>query len=57
MPDIFLYGGAVNPNDIVLRDPSLLEPPLGLRQIHFRFRTDTDPVDATPTWGAEEDTN
>jgi hypothetical protein len=28
-----------------------------LRQRHFRFRTDTGAVDATPTWGAAEDTN
>jgi hypothetical protein len=28
-----------------------------LRQRHFRFRTDTGAVDATPTWGAAEDAN
>jgi hypothetical protein len=28
-----------------------------LRQRHFRFRTDTGAVDATPSWGAAEDTN
>lgn len=28
-----------------------------LRQKHFRFRTDTGAADATPTWGAVEDTN
>lgn len=28
-----------------------------LSQSHFRWRTDADTVDATPTWGAAEDTN
>jgi hypothetical protein len=28
-----------------------------LRQKHFRFRTDAGAADATPTWGALEDTN
>lgn len=28
-----------------------------LRQSHFRYRTDGDAVDATPTWGANEDTS
>jgi hypothetical protein len=36
--------------------PILLAPP-ALRQKHFRFRTDTGAADATPTWGALEDTN
>jgi hypothetical protein len=31
--------------------------PATLRQKHFRFRTDTAAADATPTWGALEDTN
>jgi hypothetical protein len=35
---------------------AFLSPP-PLRQRHFRFRTDTGAVDATPTWGAAEDTN
>lgn len=26
------------------------------RQYHYRFRTDTGTIDATPTWGANEDT-
>lgn len=34
---------------------SLLEPAMAITQKHFRFRIDTDAVDATPTWGAAED--
>jgi hypothetical protein len=37
--------------------PSFITPPPPLRQKHFRFRTDTGAADATPTWGALEDTN
>lgn len=28
-----------------------------LNQVHFRFRSDTNPPDGTPTWIAAEDTN
>lgn len=27
------------------------------QQTHYRFRTDSGAADATPTWGANEDTN
>jgi hypothetical protein len=30
--------------------------PVDLRQRHYRFRTDTSAVDASPSWGASEDT-
>jgi hypothetical protein len=36
--------------------PILFVPPT-LRQKHFRFRTDTGAANATPNWGAAEDTN
>jgi len=32
-------------------------PPEGIRQEHFRFRTDAAAVDAGPTWGDAEDVN
>jgi hypothetical protein len=37
--------------------PRNMDAPVTLRQKHFRFRTDTGAADATPTWGAAEDTN
>jgi hypothetical protein len=42
--------------DVMPMMPMMLPPP-PLRQKHFRFRTDTGAADATPTWGALEDTN
>lgn len=37
------------------RMPMIPIPPLVVKQKHFRFRIDTDAVDAAPTWGAAED--
>lgn len=41
------------------RFPGALQPAIAvgvlLSQTHFRFRTDTGAVDATPTWGDAED--
>lgn len=47
------------PLDFYDQVPSIVYAVTGLaslHQVHFRFRTDTDAVDATPTWGADEDT-
>lgn len=46
-----------NINNILQFLPITAATIAGLSQTHFRFRTDTNAVDANPTWGANEDTD
>jgi hypothetical protein len=69
--DVRVYNRALSPGEVFaiaqepFRPPGYIDlvnvPPLNLTptlvQKHFRFRTDTGAADATPTWGALEDTN